>query len=319
LRKVGDDLAHTAIQAVGDAHPRNEPKDWMNGLTWDGTERICSSLCTYFGVKDAAYSRAIAKNFWLSMVARVCEPGCKVDNMIVLESEQGARKSSALNIIGGQWYCEAHESVMFKDFFIGLRGKLVVEIGELDSFSRAENTKVKQVITCRSDRYRDPYARTAADHPRQNIFVGTTNDDNYLRDTTGGRRFWPARCTDIRVDELERDREQLFAEAVKLYRDEVTWWKVPKDEAEKQQEFRRESDVWEEFLKSYLEGRTQTTVSEVAESLGFKIADIQKRDEMRIANCLRAVEWKKTSRWVDGVSKKVWIPDNYGMVRVNKS
>ena len=307
LHKVGDDLAHKAIQAVGDAHTRNEPKDWMKGLIWDGTERICSSLCTYFGVKDAAYSRAIAKNFWLSMVARVFEPGCKVDNMIVLEAAQGARKSSALNIIGGQWYCEAHESVMFRDFFIALRGKLVVEIGELDSFSRAENTKVKQVITCRSDRYRDLYSRTAADHPRQNIFVGTTNDDNYLRDITGGRRFWPARCTDIHVDDLQRDREQLFAEAVKLYRDEVSWWQVPKDEAEKQQEFRRDSDEWEDFLNEWLSGRDETTVKTVAEAIGIDLDELDKRTQMRLANCLKIIGFERRTMRINGKLQKTWI------------
>ena len=309
LRRVGDDLAHKAVQAVGDAHPRNDPRDWLNGLTWDGQPRVHTSLSRYFGVKQAEYTEAVAGNFWISMAARIMEPGCKVDNMLVLEAAQGARKSSALNVIGGVWYCEAHESVMSKDFFLALRGKLVVEIGELDSFSRAENTKVKQVITCRSDRYRAPYGRATQDYPRMNVFVGTTNDDSYLHDSTGARRFWPIRCRAIDTEGLAKDREQLFAEAIQLYREGHTWWETPPDQTAAQQEGRRTEDPWEEPIRFFLQGRTETSLTEVMEAVDLKVSDQQMRDAFRLGHVLRTLGWQKHVRRRDGKFCKVWLPN----------
>ncbi len=307
LHKVSDDLVHKAVTRIGNLNTRNEPKEWILSLEWDGQPRVHFSLSRYFGVKQSEYSEAVSANFWLSMVARLMEPGCKVDNMVVLEAVQGARKSSALNIIGGSWYCEAHESVMSKDFFMALQGKLVVEIGELDSFSRAETTKVKQVITCKSDRYRSPYARATADHPRQNVFVGTTNDDSYLHDSTGARRFWPVRCDAIDIDGLDRDRSQLFAEALQLYREGHTWWETPQADTEAQQEGRRNEDPWEDPVRNFLLGRTEASVTDILESLNIKIGDQKMGDSFRVGHVLRALGWKKHVLKRDGKSKKIWM------------
>src|SRR5262249_11330228 len=134
-------------------------------------------------------------NFWLSLVARAYKPGCKVDNMIVLEGGQGIGKSTALDIIGGDWYTEQHESASNpKAFAEILQGKLLVEISEMDAFNGSQINRVKQTITCQSDRYRPAYGRYAKDHLRRCIFVGTTNRDDWNKDETGARRFWPITC-----------------------------------------------------------------------------------------------------------------------------
>src|SRR5207302_6188158 len=116
-----------------------------------------------------------------------------VDNMLVLDGTQGIGKSSALRAIAGEWFAEQHESATSKDFYQVLQGKMLVEISEMDSFSRAEVTKVKQVVTCTNDRFRESYGRRAEDHPRQCIFVGTSNKWTH-DDETGARRFWPIDC-----------------------------------------------------------------------------------------------------------------------------
>ena len=122
-----------------------------------------------------------------------------MDNMIVLEGEQGSLKSTALGALGGPWYAEVNESVQSKDFHLSLQGKMIIEIAELDSFSKAETTRIKQVITCQTDRYRKPYGHYTEDHPRTCVFAGSTNEDQYLRDHTGGWRFVPFFELDVEV------------------------------------------------------------------------------------------------------------------------
>lgn len=310
LSKMSDDMVHRALILVARRNVRNEPRDWMESLQWDGEDRVATFLTTYFGAADNEYTRAASRNFWVGMIARVFDPGCKVDNMLVLESEQGAGKSSALAVIGGKWYAEAHESVMSKDFYMTLQGKFLVEIGEMDAFSRAEANKVKQVITCTTDRFRAPYERSAQDYPRHNIFVGTTNDDAYLRDPTGGRRFWPVRCGKvIDGDLLALDREQLFAEAVELYRSGEPWWYMPVDETREQQESRRVADVWEEAIAFFVSSRTEVTLAAVLEyGLNLEMNKITTQDQNRAARALRALGWENTAATRDGKRVKIWRP-----------
>ena len=295
LPKISDDLANRAVMTAGQIVKRDAPRDWMETLTWDGTPRIEGSLSRYFGAVENEYIKAAAKNFWISMVARIYQPGCQVDNMIVLESEQGQFKSSALGIIGGDWYAEAHESVTNKDFFMGLHGVMLMEIAELDSFSRAETTKVKQVITCRSDRFRVPYGRVSQNHPRRNIFVGSTNQDAYLMDATGARRFWPVKCGKIDIPGLGEDREQLFAEAVSLYKAGASWWIVPEHEAKQAQESRRSSDAWEDRISDYVESHDFTTINDILEfALEIPLNQADRRIQLRIADALRILGWERT-------------------------
>lgn len=310
LSKMSDDMVHRSLILVARRNVRNEPRDWMESLTWDGQERVATFLPTYFGAKDTEYTRAAARNFWIGMIARVFSPGCKVDNMLVLEADQGAGKSSALAVIGGKWYAEAHESVMSKDFYMTLQGKLLVEIGEMDAFSRAEANKVKQVITCTTDRFRAPYERAAQDYPRHNIFAGTTNDDAYLRDPTGGRRFWPVRCGKVvDGDLLALDREQLFAEAVELYRSGEPWWYMPVEETRAEQESRRVADVWEEAIGFYLATKKETTLADVLEyGLSLETNKIQPQDQNRAARALRSLGWENTAATRDGKRIKIWRP-----------
>lgn len=292
--KTTDDLAHKAVMTAGQLVKRDEPRDWMESLSWDGQPRIENALCQYFGAQDNSFIRAVSKNFWISLIARIYLPGCQVDNMLVLESEQGQFKSSALGVIGGRWYAEAHESVTNKDFFMNLQGVMLMEIAELDSFSRAETTKVKQVITCRADRFRAPYGRVSQNHPRRNVFVGSTNQDAYLVDSTGARRFWPVRCGQIDIESLRKDRTQLFAEAVKSFKDGSSWWMVPEAEAKEAQESRRSSDAWEDRIESYTGGRDFVTIPDIIEfALEIPLNQADRRVQLRIADALRILGWER--------------------------
>lgn len=307
LRRMSDDMIHKAAVIYAHRRIKNEPRDWMDGLKWDGDYRIETFLPVCFGTADNEYSRAASRNFWIGMVARIYSPGCQVDNMVVLEGGQGIGKTRALRIIGGPWYTEAHESVTSNDFFMVLHGKMIIEIAELDAFSRAEVTRIKQVVTCTTDRYRSPYGRAAQDHPRMSIFAATTNEKHYFRDNTGARRFWPVMCGAINHAMLEENREQFFAEAIECYKRGEKWYEMPAGVTEKEQEARRQSDVWEDAIHDFVINRREVTVREVAsECLMIDIGKLDRAAQMRIAGILRLLGWNKRHRWEDGVQGKGW-------------
>ncbi len=320
LRKLSTSTVDAAVQIVAARDRRSEPAAWLRSLTWDGTPRVHELFTRWFHAKRTAYTEAAATNFLTAMVARVLAPGCKADAMVILEGIQGAGKSSALQVLGGAWYSEATETVLSKDFFVSLQGKWLVEIGELDAFNRAETTRVKQVITATSDRYRAPYGRHAQDYPRQCCFVGTTNDDEYLRDPTGARRFWPVRVAEIDREGLAAVREQLFAEAVQRFDEGHAWWEMPAADTLSAQRSRRAVDEWESLIARWIvenhrieEGRsvwftreealTEATVGEVlGRLLLIEEGRWNRADQMRVAHAFRSLGWRRTrrndGRWV---------------------
>jgi predicted P-loop ATPase len=314
FKRLKDDTVHKAVVVHAHKNTRNEPKDWMETLKWDQGPRVETFFIDYFGTADTAYHRAVSKNWWVSMIARIYSPGCKVDNMVIIEGEQGKFKSTALSVIGGEWFTEATESVMTKDFYMSLQGKVLIEIAELDAFSRGETTTIKRVVSCAKDRFRPPYGRLSQDFPRQCIFVGTTNEEEYLRDHTGGRRSWPIKIKNIDIESLKRDREQLFAEAVYLYKSGATWHDVPLEEAKAQQEFRRNSDEWEDVVAHFLAGRSETTTHEVAkEGLQIDIGRLDNFTQRRIGRVLQILGWKKAVRKRYNRNMKIWtLPGGSG-------
>ena len=283
-------------------------------MTWDGEPRVSLAFEDHWGVEigpdlPSDYVRAASRNFFVSLVARVYRPGCQSDVMVVFEGAQGIRKTSALRLLGGDWYGQAAESVQSKDFFAALQGKWLIEIGELDAFSRAEVTRVKTVISTPVDRYRPPYGRTAADYPRQCIFAGTTNKSDWGTDETGLRRFWPMPCGAINLATLASARSQLFAEAVYLYDEGVTWWEMPGDETRAVQATRQADHAWEEVILADLMMASETTVIDVlTKILKFNLSDIGRSDELAVGAILRRAGWVKRPARRQGRLTKVWFP-----------
>lgn len=307
---VSVDTVWSAIQAHGYRNQSSEPLKWMQDLVWDGEKRIDEFFYKYMGTTFDEYHMAVSRSMWISMVARVFEPGCKVDTMPVLEGEQGTRKSTALNVIAGRWFAEAAESPTSKDFFAVLQGQLIVEIAELDSFNRSEIQTIKRVITCQKDRYRVPYERAPQDFPRTCILTGTTNESEYLRDSTGARRFLPVRVIKIDIEKLKRDRDQLFAEAVSMYKSGLLWYDIfPETATKSAQEQRRQHDEWESEIGAYLLQIPHCTISNVAAHLGIEMKRLDKSITFRIGKILRMLKWESRSeRLEDGTVAKVWRP-----------
>lgn len=309
--RISDELCFKAIQLFAMANKRNEPRDWLGSIEWDNKPRISRFFDRALGSLESEYAAAASRNWWISMVARVFQPGCKVDNMVILEGRQGSFKSTALSLVGGPWYAEITGDITNKDFYQALQGKILVEIGELDSFNKHEVTTIKKVVSTAVDRYRAPYARQPQDYPRQCVFVGTTNEKHYLRDSTGARRFWPVATTKIDVKYIQKNREQMFAEAVSLYKAKASWHKMPASALE-EQESRREWDEWEGVISEWLakNDKTETTVAEVARyALDMDMERINRQSQNRIAKVLRILDWESgKQKKLGGKTVRPWYP-----------
>jgi predicted P-loop ATPase len=215
---VGSNVAREAVQSVAYEQRFHPILRWLEGLQWDGTPRLDKWLSAYLGTPNTPLTRAIGRKFLISAVARVYKPGCKVDHMLIPEGKQGAQKSKALRaLVGDDWFTDQLSDLGTKDASQDLRGTWVIELSELAAMQGREIERVKGYVSRQIDRYRPSYGRRAIDVPRQCVFIGTTNDDEYLPDSTGNRRFWPITCTTIDVDAIAHDRAQLWAEAVAAY------------------------------------------------------------------------------------------------------
>jgi predicted P-loop ATPase len=312
--RIGKDTVHEAVMAYAHFNRRHPVKEWLAKIEWDRAPRLDNFFRDYMSAEDSAFNRACSSNFFLAMIARVFAPGCKVDNMVVLEGNQGRFKSSALKALCGKWFTECNEPISNgsnKDFYAILQGKMLVEIAELDSFSRADILRIKAIITTATDRYRPAYGRIAQNFPRTSVFVGTTNEEEYLADATGGRRFWPVRTGLIRLDEIARDRDQLFAEALHRYRVKPIWWEVPGDEAALVQESRRKEDPWEPILETWLSLPRMipavTSQQLAGEAIKVEADRMDRYTMMRIAYCMKALGYKMKVTKEKDKSKRVWV------------
>lgn len=217
-----------AVAMVAKRHRFHPVRQWLEGLRgkWDNERRCATWLrrCCLeedeWDEQDPLQQYLARVGTWLLMAicARVLQPGCKFDYMVILEGAQGVGKSTLARLLGGEHFADTGLVLGDKDSYQNLQGVLVYEWGELDSLNRAEVTKVKQFVSSQKDRFRASFDRRPKDYPRQVVFIGTTNEDHYLVDITGNRRFWPVRITrQIDLDWVREHREQLFAEALHYF------------------------------------------------------------------------------------------------------
>jgi virulence-associated protein E len=275
FRRLGTETTHRAINKCARGNSYHPVRNYLNGLKWDGRNRLDTWLTRYLGADQNEYTKKIGTMFLISMVARIYQPGCKADYMLVLEYAQGYQKSLVCETLAGEYFDDhMPENIASKEASQHLRGKWLIEWAEMRAYTRAEANATKAFLTRTVERYRPTYGHHEVVEPRQCIFIGTTNKAMYLTDETGNRRIWPVKCGEIDLEALKRDRDQLLAEAVKLYRDDVRWWPDRDLEAkhiEPQQADRFEADVWEEPIDKYLQGKTRTTVIDIAvDVLGYE-------------------------------------------------
>ena len=223
---TGKDKIKDAKNSCFDSHSYHPVRDYLEGLVWDGTPRLEKAVIDYVGAEDDDLTRLITKTWMVGAVARIYRPGCKFDYCLILAGAQGVGKSTFFEVLGGEWY-NGNLNAMSSDkqSLEQLRGSWLFELQELDGMKRHEASSVKAFITNKTDKYRGAYKENTDEFPRQCVFGGTTNEAAFLKDDTGDRRFWPVRIDpDLRTvddvrDALRRDRDQLWAEAVHVFKE----------------------------------------------------------------------------------------------------
>jgi hypothetical protein len=279
---------HDALIGIARMRAFDPVRDYLDGLKWDEQPRIDTWLERLCGAERSDYTRAVASKWLISAVARVYEPGCQVDHMLVLEGFQGRGKSSLLNALCSrpEWFSDQVADIRQRVAAAELlQGPWIVELGELDAILKADASTVKSFISSRVDKYRAAYARNHADHPRRIVFSGSTNEHVYLKDATGARRFWTIATTHLDVPGARAERDQLWAEAIVRYRAGERWYFDRPELVEaalEQQAARYVEDPWEHELrdivhKARLHLATDQAFRITVEDCFFRLGIVERR------------------------------------------
>lgn len=305
---IAKGLVADAIDGVARLNSLHPLRAYLQTLEWDGKKRLDKWLSTYVMVDDSPYVRAVGAKWLISAVARAYQPGCQADYVLIIEGGQRGGKSSALRALceDPEWFLSTDIALGSKDSYQVIAGKWLVELAELDSLAKSEVSRVKSFITCRADTYRPSYGRSVIDQRRGCVFAGSTNDVEYLKDDSGGGRWWPVKCLatigkPLNIRRIEKARPQLWAEAVVRYKAGEHWWLEDTAilaAAQAEQEARRQCDPWEQHISEILRGdpkhRSGVTVQALLSSLvalGHAGAHVTRADSMRVAHALQALGW----------------------------
>ncbi len=292
--------------------------DWLESLIWDGTKRIRNFLAHYFGaVGNPDYLGAVSETWLTAAVARALQPGCKMDNVLVLQGEQGKKKSMALDILGGKYFSDTKFTIGDKDGMMMASRFWIIEIAELAAMRSADNQTLKAFLSRRADDLRVPYGKVLEHFLRRCLFVGTTNEDEYLTDPTGNRRYLPVKISNILVDELAADRNQLWAEAVALFKSGAKWWlEGPAAElaAAEASLVTNASPYTETILAWWLKLSRRpeivTTMQIASDALNMLTAQVTRAVQQEIGNALRSLGFKRGKKRVNGIPTNVYhVPE----------
>lgn len=311
--KIGKDAIDTAVQVAADMRTIDPPRDYVLRCAFDPSRRLVGALpsaldpkgspswlTTYLGVIDSEYTRRVGRWFLIATIARTLRPGCKVDNVLILEGPQGAHKSSAVRALFGAWFSDTPLDIASKDRFSSIQGVWGYELAEFDGYGKHESAALKAFVTSREDKFRPAYARRDIRAPRRCVFIATINPGaEYLQDETGGRRWWPVRVGvthTIDVDGLARDRDRIFAEARELYESRERWYPTTPEEhasCRAEQADRQSVDAWADPVRTYLAaphraGDDVTVADVLSNALGLEKRQWDRGSQMRVAAVLRA-------------------------------
>jgi putative DNA primase/helicase len=302
-------VMQAATAAAHDA-PFHPVRDYFASLTWDSTPRLASWLARYCGASESEYCQLAGKKFLIGAVARVMRPGCKMDNVLVLEGEQGRWKSTTLATLAGKWFGDTPFTIGDKDAYLQMRGSLIYELPELDGFSRTESSSAKAFFSRGYDTYVPKYVAHALKVARQLVFAGTVNHGTYLRDTTGNRRYWPVKIERADIEALVRDRDQIWAEAVHEFNAGTRWW-VEEGEREQftvEQDLRYVGDALEDEIRAWALDKTEFTMAQVLNGcVSTERSKWTRAEQTRVGEVIASAGWVKKDRGSTVTPRYVYV------------
>jgi len=248
---------YQAIKIVSRENRFHPVREYLKSIKWDGEGRLDQwlSLC-FESVQPTDYLTLAGSKFLIGAVARVMRPGCKMDEMLILEGAQGKGKSTAIKILFDPWFSDAPFSLDGKDHYLLMKGTWGYEVAEMDAFNKGEASQAKLMMSQQVDKYRPPYGKSVIERKRQTVFFGTVNHTEYFKDLTGNRRYWPIACEVVHRDWLVKFKDQLWAEALHRFKQGEKWHPASDEEVAlfmSQQEQRLKLDPWEDLISEYLE------------------------------------------------------------------
>ena len=292
-------------------------RNWLTTLRWDGQSRLDTWLHYAFGAPRDEYHADVGTKFMIACVRRIMQPGCKWDCMPVLEGAQGIGKSRACReLFGAEWFSDSmHPDFASRDAPISLVGAWGVELGEVQQIIRNEVEVFKAFLSRSVDRYRPVNGKFVIDVPRQSVLIGTTNIDDYLRDTSGNRRIWPVRCLHSDVEWIAVNRDHLWAEAVLRERSGESLWLTDtstRETAEEKQADRIQEEVWTDKITDYLGFSQRVRLSDVMSS-GLQLSSAQqdKKAQGRVVDVLKRLGWKVKVVREGKATPRFWFHPNH--------
>lgn len=324
---TGKEKIYDGVETTMKAHSFHPIRDYIRAATWDGEERIETLLIKYLGAEDSTYTRAVTRKTLTAAVARVFRPGIKFDYMLTIRGKQGIGKSALIGRLAGDWFSDSFSTMQGKEAYEQVRRAWIIEVGELAGMKRAEAETIKLFISKQEDQYRPAYGRQVETFPRQCIFIGTTNESEFLRDQTGNRRFWVVDTPnsdareDFREDLDDETIHQIWAEAYHYFKqgEKLYLESQLEEEAAAIQKSYAESDDriglvqaylerllpenWEEMdlyeRREWLQSDTEGTVKRErvcrleiwCEALGNPLGKIDGYEGKRISGIMSALGW----------------------------
>ena len=249
----------------------------------------------YFG-NNSSLANTVIKRTLIGAVARAYDPGCKMDNILLLYGKQGIGKSTFFNILAGEWFDDSVTSLVNgnKDELIKLHRCWIQELAESERLIRKNSAEVKAMISSRSDLFRLPYSRDTKEHKRSFILVGSTNNDDLLHDATGNRRSWVVEVITNKIDTvlLKQERNAIWAAAVAAYKNGEQWWLTDLEEAQNNINNQKyeSKDAWIDLIESYCRENPLTRYFSIGDigmnALGVEPGRLDRRTQMRIADLM---------------------------------
>jgi len=296
ISEPNDKKVHAVIEAVAMLNPYDPLADYLKPLEWDGEKRLESMFAKYFGAKDEEYSSMVGLMMMFGAVNRALRPGNQFDYMTILIGPQGCRKTSAMRTLFEPFYAEMTGTKFDKESLREIQGRWCIEIAELKQFLRSDSCESKSFITGTHDNIRMPYDRMYKSYPRRCILVGTTNNDSFLRDETGNRRYLPIRVDNIEVDALGEIKDQLFAEAIERslerttdgFNQKTNIYLPPRQEklAIERQRGSEIDDAWADDIEHLVEDKFHILVKEITDHLDIEIRDMNNLKYARISSIM---------------------------------